>query len=111
MAPSTRHSRRLCRGCFPTRARASVFPRQAIRTRPLDLTSPAPLPELLQMKKKAARALARPYLFHKGCGVRLKDIGPGDTSDLYRDSDAARAALADGIARLRTLQEKLYAQD
>lgn len=63
------------------------------------------------MKTKAVRALVRPYLVDNGSRFRLKDIDPGDTSDLYRDSDAARTALAEGIDRLRTLQEKLYAQD
>lgn len=63
------------------------------------------------MKTKQLRALAHPYLIDDGSGFRLKHVDPNDTSDLYRDQETARTALREGIDRLRTLQEKLYAQD
>lgn len=63
------------------------------------------------MKTKHRRALVDPYLIDEGSRFRLKDVDPDDTSDLYSDQDSAKAALREGIDRLRALQEKLYAQD
>ena len=62
------------------------------------------------MKRKQLQALVRPYLIDNGSRFRLKDIDPDDTQD-HRDQDSAKAALREGIDQLRTLQEKLYAQD
>src|SRR3954454_9453541 len=63
------------------------------------------------MKLKATRALVHPYLIRRGSHFRLKDVDPDQTSDRYDDPDTGKAALREGIGRLRTLQEKLYAQD
>ena len=63
------------------------------------------------MKTKHLDALVHPYLIDDGSRFRLKDVDPDDTSARHSDQDAARAALREGIDRLRTLQEKLYAQD
>jgi PPK2 family polyphosphate:nucleotide phosphotransferase len=63
------------------------------------------------MKTKRIHRLIHPYLVDDGARFRLKDVDPDDASDLYADPDEAKAALRDGIDRLRSLQEKLYAQD
>jgi PPK2 family polyphosphate:nucleotide phosphotransferase len=42
---------------------------------------------------------------------RLADFDPADTCGLDIEKADAKAALADGVARLAALQEKLYAQD
>ena len=63
------------------------------------------------MKTKHIQTLVPPYLIDDGARFRLKDVDPDDTTDLYSDQDSAKAALRDGIDRLRSLQEKLYAQD
>jgi PPK2 family polyphosphate:nucleotide phosphotransferase len=63
------------------------------------------------MKTKNFHSLVQPYLIDDGSRFRLKDIDPDDTRDLHSDPDEAKAALRDGIDRLRSLQEKLYAQD
>ncbi len=60
---------------------------------------------------KKIRSLVHPYLIDDGSRFRLKNVDPDDTSDLYSDPDEAKAALREGIDRLRSLQEKLYAQD
>ena len=61
------------------------------------------------MKLKATRALVHPYLIRRGSHFRLKDVDPDETSDRYDDPETGKAALREGIDRLRTLQEKLYA--
>jgi PPK2 family polyphosphate:nucleotide phosphotransferase len=63
------------------------------------------------MKLKATRALVHPYLVRRGSRFRLKDVDPDETRDRYDDPAAGKAALREGIDRLRILQEKLYAQD
>jgi PPK2 family polyphosphate:nucleotide phosphotransferase len=63
------------------------------------------------MKTKQIRALVSPYLIDNGSRFRLTSVDPDDTGDFSRDQDAAKTALLEGIDRLRTLQEKLYAQD
>lgn len=63
------------------------------------------------MKTKNIHSLIHPYRIDDGSRFRLTDIDPGDRSELYSDPDEAKSALADGIDRLRSLQEKLYAQD
>jgi PPK2 family polyphosphate:nucleotide phosphotransferase len=63
------------------------------------------------MKRKQFRAFVTPYLIDNGSRFRLKSVDPDDTRDVSRDQDAAKTALLEGIDRLRTLQEKLYAQD
>src|SRR3954464_12900779 len=63
------------------------------------------------MKLKATRALVPPSLIRRGSHFRLKDVDPDETSDRYDDPETGKAALREGIDRLRTLQEKLYAQD
>jgi len=42
---------------------------------------------------------------------RLADFDPADTCGLDIEKAEAKEMLADGVARLAALQEKLYAQD
>ena len=42
---------------------------------------------------------------------RLADHDPAETFGLATDKDEVKAMLADGVARLAELQERLYAQD
>ena len=42
---------------------------------------------------------------------RLDDCDPGESFGLPHDEDKVKAALADGVVRLRNLQDRLYAQD
>jgi len=63
------------------------------------------------MKTKQIGAFVSPYLIDNGSRFRLERVDPDDTGDFSRDHDAAKTALLEGIDRLRTLQEKLYAQD
>ena len=59
-----------------------------------------------------ARRFARPYRVADGARFRLKDFDPADTGDLKReDKPRAQAMLAEGIAAMAALQDKLYAQD
>jgi len=63
------------------------------------------------MSRVNVRDFVKPYLVKKGSKFRLKDIDPDDSAGLKPDKEAAKAALAEGVDRLRDLQEKLYAQD
>ena len=63
------------------------------------------------MAKSRVRQLVKPYLVTKGRKFRLKDIDPGDTAGFKPDKELARTKLAEGVERLRVLQEKLYAQN
>jgi PPK2 family polyphosphate:nucleotide phosphotransferase len=63
------------------------------------------------MAKSRISKLIQPYVITKGRKFRLKDIDPGDTGGIKADKAGAEAALAEGVARLRKLQEKLYAQN
>ncbi|KGM35959.1 polyphosphate kinase 2 family protein [Inquilinus limosus] len=54
--------------------------------------------------------LAKRYRIEDGEGFRLKDWDPGDTAWLD-DKVVAQEALADSVARLAEMQDKLYAQD
>ena len=62
------------------------------------------------MKKKTAKELARRYLVDDRKRFRLEDVDPADTMGLNL-KDRAEELLAQGVQRLRDLQEKLYAQD
>lgn len=55
--------------------------------------------------------LVKPFRVTDGKQFRLKDIDPGDTRGLHLDKDDAQSLLDQGVARLRALQEMLYAQD
>jgi PPK2 family polyphosphate:nucleotide phosphotransferase len=57
------------------------------------------------------KKLVDPYIIRDGRDFRLKDFDPGDTGGIKTDKPAAEGLLQDGVARLRDLQEKLYAQD
>jgi PPK2 family polyphosphate:nucleotide phosphotransferase len=57
-----------------------------------------------------AGKLSRPFRFARPGRFRLSDVDPGDTRGLHSEREAA-AALRNGVDRLRTLQELLYAQD
>src|SRR5215470_9923656 len=60
---------------------------------------------------KRARKLAEPFRVTDD-KFRLKDIDPDDTLDLTsEDKPRAKEALANGIALLAELQDRLYAQD
>jgi PPK2 family polyphosphate:nucleotide phosphotransferase len=52
-----------------------------------------------------------PYRVSSGKGFRLKDISPSDTHGLGDDKATAKHMLGEGVAKLRKLQETLYAQD
>jgi polyphosphate kinase 2 (PPK2 family) len=51
-----------------------------------------------------------PYRVTRGHGFRLRDFDPGDTHGL-KQSGQARELLAEGVALLAEIQEKLYAED
>jgi len=53
---------------------------------------------------------AKPFRITQGSSFRLKDSHPGETLRL-KSKEHAQELLEKGIARLRDLQEKLYAQD
>jgi PPK2 family polyphosphate:nucleotide phosphotransferase len=55
--------------------------------------------------------LSRHYRVDKPAKFRLHDYDPADTGGFDVDKDEAKAMLADTVARLSDLQEKLYAQD
>ena len=50
------------------------------------------------------------YRVREGAKFRLKDHDPGDTGK-FESKEHGKARLAQGIARLRELQDRLYAQD
>ena len=50
------------------------------------------------------------YRIVDGAGFRLKDHDPGDTGK-FESKEQGQARLFQGIARLRELQDRLYAQD
>jgi PPK2 family polyphosphate:nucleotide phosphotransferase len=50
------------------------------------------------------------YRVREGAKFRLKDYDPGDTGK-FESKEQGKARLAQGIARLRELQDRLYAQD
>jgi len=62
------------------------------------------------MAKTSIDALAQRYRVSKGRGFRLSSIDPGDASGSAL-KDQAQALLAESIARMAALQERLYAQD
>jgi PPK2 family polyphosphate:nucleotide phosphotransferase len=55
--------------------------------------------------------LTRHYRIDHPAKFRLQDYDPADTRGLDVEKDEAKAMLADTVARLSDLQEKLYAQD
>ena len=74
---------------------------------------------MAKLRKKDGRIplsrLARfvdPYRITSGKGFRLKDHDPGDTGRLgSEDKPEAKHVLAEGVARMAELQERLYADD
>src|SRR4051794_36588807 len=60
-----------------------------------------------------ARGVAKEFRVTKGKDFRLKNIDPNDTLQYSKEADKVRAkeALAQGVAALAELQDKLYAQD
>ena len=50
------------------------------------------------------------YRISDGAGFRLKDHDPGDTGK-FASKEEGQARLAQGIARMRELQDRLFAQD
>jgi PPK2 family polyphosphate:nucleotide phosphotransferase len=64
------------------------------------------------IKTENLRKFIKPYRITEGKNFKLKDIDPGDTGDFDKD-DKVRITetLEEGIKVLRTLQEKLYADD
>ena len=65
----------------------------------------------LPMELKRRRKLMAHYRIESGKGFHLKDHDPGDIAGIDADKGAAAALLAEGVDRLSTLQDKLYAQD
>jgi PPK2 family polyphosphate:nucleotide phosphotransferase len=66
------------------------------------------MPDLIER----ARRFARPYRVDHGKRFRLKDVDPDDRGDLTaEDKPRAQEALAQGIAAMADLQDRLYAQD
>jgi PPK2 family polyphosphate:nucleotide phosphotransferase len=63
------------------------------------------------MSKVRTEKLIERYVVRDGRHFRLKHIDPRDTRGFKGDKPVAEQALQDGVARLRDLQEKLYAQD
>src|SRR3954471_13767352 len=63
------------------------------------------------MSKSRVEKLIEPYLVRDGRHFRLKDFDPGDTGGLKTDKSQAAQVLQEGVTRLGSLQEKLYAQD
>ena len=64
------------------------------------------------MEMKQLARLARPYRIADGRSFRLEDVDPADTGPLSReDKPRAQEALADGIAAMADLQDRLYASD
>ena len=57
-----------------------------------------------------AGKLVKPYRVEDGSKFRLKDFDPGDTGKIH-SKEHAEQLLAQGIASLAELQDKLYAQD
>ena len=63
------------------------------------------------MRKPRFSKLVNRYLVRHGRDFRLKDFDPDDTADIKLSKATARDVLQRGVAELRDLQEKLYAQD
>jgi PPK2 family polyphosphate:nucleotide phosphotransferase len=57
-----------------------------------------------------ASKLVKPYRIEDGMKFRLKDFDPGDTGKIH-SKEHAEQLLAQGIASLAELQDKLYAQN
>src|ERR1700730_9276817 len=57
-----------------------------------------------------ASKLVKPYRIEDGSKFRLKDFDPEDTGKIHSKKHAEQL-LADGIAAMTELQQKLYAQD
>lgn len=60
---------------------------------------------------KLLRKLVDPYVINDGSKFRLQDVDPEDNAGIKHSKDQAASLLAEGVARLRELQQKLYAQD
>jgi len=58
------------------------------------------------------RKFIKPYCITDGKSFKLKDIDPDDTGEFDKnDKERLKESLDEGIAQLRELQEKLYADD
>jgi PPK2 family polyphosphate:nucleotide phosphotransferase len=60
---------------------------------------------------KLLRKLVDPYVITDGSKFKLADVDPDDDGGIKGSKEQAKALLAEGVDRLRVLQEKLYAQD
>ena len=61
---------------------------------------------------KQAHTISAPFRVTDGAGFRLKSVDPGNTLHFSSaDKPESKQALADGVAMLSALQDKLYAQD
>jgi PPK2 family polyphosphate:nucleotide phosphotransferase len=63
------------------------------------------------MAKTRLASICAPYVIRRGEKFRLKQIDPGDIGSLADGKARARELLDEGLARMRVLQEKLYAHD
>ena len=71
-------------------------------------TSPLDMQAILQR----ARGFCAPFRIGNGDGFHLDQVNPSDTLHLDRhDKKAAEAVLAEGVALLADLQDRLYASD
>jgi PPK2 family polyphosphate:nucleotide phosphotransferase len=64
----------------------------------------------MSKRQERSDALAARYRVEHGARFRLRDVDPGDTGKL-ESADKAAKSLAEGVERLRDLQQRLYAQD
>jgi PPK2 family polyphosphate:nucleotide phosphotransferase len=63
------------------------------------------------MARSPLEELVGRYLVEKGKKFRLKDVNPDDSAGYHPKKKLAAELLQNGVARLRDLQEKLYAQN
>jgi PPK2 family polyphosphate:nucleotide phosphotransferase len=63
------------------------------------------------MSKVDVHSIVKPFLIRNGKRFRLKDVKPSDTLGLSPTKDWATQVLREGVSRLASLQERLYAQD
>ncbi len=62
-------------------------------------------------QRQRLEKIVAPYRITRGKGFRLKDFDPDDTAGLSMDKAEAKELLAQGVALMAQLQDRLYAQD
>jgi len=67
---------------------------------------------ITEKQAEKIRKFIKPYCITDGKSFKLKDIDPDDTGEFDKnDKERLKESLDEGIAQLRELQEKLYADD